>query len=75
MVSIIINYDLPLRSSSMFEYYLARIGRSGNFDRKYISFCTAEDVLILHELEAHFNTQIDELPANFGLFPRELNFN
>jgi len=61
-VSLVINYDLPVNR----ENYLHRIGRSGRFGRKgvAINFVTAEDTRALRELEAFYNTQIEEMPMN-----------
>jgi len=61
-VSLVINYDLPRN----LENYIHRIGRSGRFGRKgvAINFVTGEDVRTLRELEAFYNTTIDEMPAH-----------
>jgi len=61
-VSLVINYDLPRN----LENYIHRIGRSGRFGRKgvAINFVTSEDVRTLRELEAFYNTTIDEMPAH-----------
>merc|ERR1712232_489559 len=63
-VSLVINYDLP-RS---IENYLHRIGRSGRYGRKgaAISFITALDASRLREIERHYNTQVEELPADIA---------
>lgn len=60
-VSLVINYDLPASK----ENYVHRIGRSGRFGRKgvAINFVTTEDVPTLRELERHYKTRIDEMPA------------
>lgn len=60
-VSVVINYDLP----GSLENYIHRIGRSGRFGRKgvAINFVTTEDMYNLKEIERHYNTQIDEMPA------------
>ena len=62
-VSIVINYDLPPSKDN----YLHRIGRSGRYGRKgvAINFVNNQDVEKLREIEAHYHTQIDELPVNF----------
>jgi len=59
-VSLVINYDLPRN----LENYIHRIGRSGRFGRKgvAINFVTQEDVRTLREIEAFYNTQIEEMP-------------
>jgi len=61
-VSLVINYDLPANR----ENYIHRIGRSGRFGRKGVSinFVTADDVRAMRELEAFYNTQIEEMPMN-----------
>lgn len=63
-VSVVINFDLPAH----LESYLHRIGRSGRFGRKgmAINFVTAEDVEMLKALEKHYNTQIEEMPAEIA---------
>lgn len=59
-VSLVINYDLPRN----LENYIHRIGRSGRFGRKgvAINFITKEDESALRNLEAFYNTQIEEMP-------------
>jgi translation initiation factor 4A len=61
-VSLVINYDLPGKR----ENYIHRIGRSGRFGRKgvAINFVRNEDVKDMRELEAHYNTKIEEMPMN-----------
>jgi len=61
-VSLVINYDLPGNR----ENYIHRIGRSGRFGRKgvAINFVTEDDVRALREIEAFYNTSIDEMPMN-----------
>merc|ERR1712195_196104 len=61
-VSLVINYDLPTNR----ENYIHRIGRSGRFGRKgvAINFVTDDDVRAMRELEAFYNTQIEEMPMN-----------
>lgn len=62
-VSTVINFDI----SKDVHTYLHRIGRSGRWGRKGvgINFITKRDIKILKIIEKHYNTQIDELPANF----------
>ena len=61
-VSLVINYDLPGNR----ENYIHRIGRSGRFGRKGVSinFVTHDDVQTMREIEAFYNTQIEEMPMN-----------
>jgi translation initiation factor 4A len=61
-VSLVINYDLPNNR----ENYIHRIGRSGRFGRKgvAINFVTAEDKRNMAEIEKHYNTTVEEMPAN-----------
>ena len=65
-VNIVINFDLPTNK----ENYLHRIGRGGRYGRKgvAINFVTEKDVEVLHEIEAHYHTQIDELPVDFAAY-------
>lgn len=62
-VSTVINFDI----SKDVHTYLHRIGRSGRWGRKGvgINFITRRDVRLLKNIEKHYNTQIEELPANF----------
>merc|ERR1712167_218287 len=61
-VSLVINYDLPRN----LENYIHRIGRSGRFGRKgvAINFLTSGDVRYMRDIEAFYNTQIEEMPMN-----------
>jgi len=61
-VSIVINFDLP----KDVNIYLHRIGRSGRWGRKGvgINFITRRDVVKIREIEQHYSTEINELPAN-----------
>jgi len=61
-VSLVINYDLPTNR----EDYIHRIGRSGRFGRKgvAINFLTSGDVRYMRDIEAFYNTQIEEMPMN-----------
>lgn len=63
-VSLIINYDIPVQVES----YLHRIGRSGRFGRKgtAINFVTRRDVGMIHAIERHYATQIEELPSDIA---------
>jgi len=63
-VSLVINYDLPTK----IESYLHRIGRSGRFGRKgvAINFATSRDVRTLRDIERHYCTQIEEMPADIA---------
>jgi translation initiation factor 4A len=61
-VSLVINYDLPTNR----ENYIHRIGRSGRFGRKGVSinFIIKSDVKYMNDIEAFYNTQIQEMPSN-----------
>merc|ERR1719350_1308354 len=63
-VSLVINYDLPTNR----ENYIHRIGRSGRFGRKgaAINFMTSKDVHGMRDIERHYATQIEELPADIA---------
>jgi translation initiation factor 4A len=65
-VNIVVNYDLPISKES----YLHRIGRGGRYGRKgvAINFVAQKDVDMLKELEAHYHTQIEELPMDFAAY-------
>merc|ERR1719247_1678719 len=66
-VSLVINYDLPTNR----ENYIHRIGRSGRFGRKgvAINFLTSGDVRYMRDIEAFYNTQIEEMPMNADAKP------
>ncbi|XP_062462623.1 eukaryotic initiation factor 4A-I, partial [Pezoporus occidentalis] len=61
-VSLVINYDLPTNR----ENYIHRIGRGGRFGRKgvAINLVTDEDRRALRDIEAFYNTAIEEMPLN-----------
>jgi hypothetical protein len=61
-VSIVINFDLP----KCVHTYLHRIGRSGRWGRKGvgINFITRRDVQKMKEIEAHYASEIQELPSD-----------
>jgi superfamily II DNA/RNA helicase len=61
-VNIVINFDLP----KCVNTYLHRIGRSGRWGRKGvgINFITRRDIFKIKEIEAHYSTQIDEMPSD-----------
>ena len=63
-VSVVINYDFPIDQAN----YLHRIGRSGRFGRKgvAINFIAKPDVPMLKQIEQHYNTQIEEMPADIS---------
>ena len=65
-VNIVINFDLPLNK----ENYLHRIGRGGRYGRKgvAINFVSQKEVETLREIEAHYHTQIEELPMDFAAY-------
>jgi superfamily II DNA/RNA helicase len=63
-VNIVINFDLP----KCVNTYLHRIGRSGRWGRKGvgINFITRRDIFKIKEIEAHYSTQIDEMPSDLA---------
>jgi translation initiation factor 4A len=64
-VAVVINFDLPRDIHN----YLHRIGRSGRWGRKGtgINLITRKDVQKMKEIEQYYNTQIEELPAEFSI--------
>jgi len=60
-VSVVINFDIP----KCVHNYLHRIGRSGRWGRKGvgINLVTRRDMSKLREIEQHYSTQINEMPA------------
>ncbi|CAD2221234.1 translation initiation factor 4A [Angomonas deanei] len=65
-VNIVINYEIPMNK----ENYLHRIGRGGRYGRKgvAINFVSQKDAELLSEIEAHYHTQIEELPVDFAAY-------
>jgi len=63
-VSVVINFDIPKNKHK----YIHRIGRSGRWGRKGLSinFLTKRDTFNMKEIEQWYNTQIEELPADFA---------
>ena len=63
-VGIVINFDLP----KCVHNYLHRIGRSGRWGRKGtgINFITRRDIGKMREIESHYATQIQEMPADLA---------
>lgn len=61
-VSVVINYDLPLK----IESYIHRIGRSGRHGRKgtAINLINLNDKKRVNEIEKYYNTNIDALPSD-----------
>merc|ERR1719359_673479 len=60
-VSLVINYDLPTSK----ENYLHRIGRYGRKGTA-INFVTHRDARAMRDIERHYDTQVEELPANIA---------
>jgi translation initiation factor 4A len=62
-VSIVINFDVPKSEHT----YLHRIGRSGRWGRKGIAvnFVTKHDGSRIKHFEQYYNTQIEEMPADW----------
>ena len=61
-VSIVINYDTPLK----IESYIHRIGRSGRHGRKgtAINFAVGNDMKRLKDIERYYDTKIEPLPRD-----------
>jgi len=61
-VSIVINYDTPLK----IESYIHRIGRSGRYGRKgtAINLATSSDFKRLMDIERYYDTKIEPLPQD-----------
>jgi len=62
-VNTVINFDVP----KCIHTYLHRIGRSGRWGRKGvgINFVTRYDSRKIKDIEQHYSTQINELPASW----------
>lgn len=62
-LSVVINFDVP----RCVHNYLHRIGRSGRWGRKGIgiNFVTKYDADMMRQIEAHYSTEIRELPKNY----------
>jgi len=63
-VSLVINYEMPIQR----ENYIHRIGRSGRYGKKgiAINLIYGEDLNTMKELEAHYSTEIKELPEDLS---------
>jgi len=63
-VSIVINFDIP----KCVNTYLHRIGRSGRWGRKGVglNLITRRDLPKMKEIEAHYSTQISEMPSDLA---------
>ena len=66
-VSIIFNYDIPIKKES----YIHRIGRTGRFGRKgiAINFITEDTKHVLRHIQHFYNTDIEELSYEFFTNP------
>ena len=66
-VSLVINFELP----SQKENYIHRIGRSGRFGRKgvAINLLGPDEMVVMKEIESHYETKIDDLPEDLGKIP------
>jgi len=67
-VSTVINFDIP----TCVHTYLHRIGRSGRWGRKGvgINFVTRSDLYRMKDIEAHYHTQINEMPADLSVITK-----
>jgi len=63
-LSLVINFDLPKSK----ETYIHRIGRSGRYGRKgvAINLITDRDMFHMQEIEAHYNTEVSQMPQNIS---------
>lgn len=70
-ITLVINYELPHDC----ENYIHRIGRSGRYGRKgvAINLCDGREMEQIKQLEAHYATQIPELPGDFSDVIRQAN--
>lgn len=65
-VNIVINYDMPENADS----YLHRVGRAGRFGTKGLAITfvsTPEDEQVLQSVQARFEVNITELPAQIEI--------
>ncbi len=69
-VSVVINFDVPKSEHT----YLHRIGRSGRWGRKgiAINFVTRHDGSKLKQFEEYYNTQITEMPSDWGAHLKDI---
>jgi superfamily II DNA/RNA helicase len=70
-ITLVINYELPSRD----EQYLHRIGRSGRYGRKgvAINLCDRDDMERIRQIEAFYQTRIEELPQDFAQIVQDAN--
>ncbi|GBG85926.1 hypothetical protein CBR_g40739 [Chara braunii] len=66
-VTLVVNYDIPVKMGTWepdYELYLHRIGRSGRFGRKGAAFnlvCDRKGEEMLNKIEDHFDRRMDEV--------------
>jgi ATP-dependent RNA helicase DDX19/DBP5 len=76
-VTLVVNYDLPIKHGTNepdYETYLHRIGRSGRFGNKGVAFNFVDSTFIhsgrksdediMSAIEMYFDRRVDEVPAN-----------
>jgi ATP-dependent RNA helicase DDX19/DBP5 len=76
-VTLVVNYDLPVKHDTNepdYETYLHRIGRSGRFGNKGVAFNFVDrmyhhkgnrsDLDVMQEIELYFDKEVIEVPAN-----------
>jgi ATP-dependent RNA helicase DDX19/DBP5 len=76
-VTLVVNYDLPIKhetSEPDYDTYLHRIGRSGRFGKKGAAFNFVDrnfrhrngkfDEEIMQEIELYFDRKVEEVPAD-----------
>ena len=70
-VTLVINFEIP----KTVEQYLHRIGRSGRYGRKGVTFniIDSSEVQALNIIQDFYQTKIEELPENFAEIVSEAN--
>jgi translation initiation factor 4A len=67
-VSLVINYDLPIK----IDNYLHRVGQRTGFRRRYanrgvaLNFVMNEDVRLMKDIERYYHVQMEEMPMDIA---------